>query len=248
MTSIGLAKVRHSTSLTLIEGKNVDDSTLTACATLFSENYGVWSSQVQAPLKPGTRVRMTAKRLRDECLGDPANSMLSLCHVNGQYVGHAFATCWKSVGGNICWITQLVVSSHHRERGIATSLIRCIKEDSSIQYTSMGIASSHPAACLALAKAARVNMRNVDLEVIKKYAIDVTNSTPISYIKHAALRGSLFHNDAQSGAISSVFTKFFVDHREPVEALVRWKHNQDLDWPLGELLEGHEFFFVVPVN
>lgn len=37
----------------LVSGDEVTDAQLKACATLFSQNYGVWSSLASSPLKPG---------------------------------------------------------------------------------------------------------------------------------------------------------------------------------------------------
>lgn len=68
-------------------------------------------------------------------------------------------------------------------------------------------------------------------------------ASPISYIRDSALRGSLFDNEDSTGLVSGVDTKFFVDHGEPLEVLneVRglW------DWPLGELLDGHEYLLII---
>jgi hypothetical protein len=70
--------------------------------------------------------------------------------------------------------------------------------------------------------------------------------SPISYVKDAELRGSLFDPEDTSGVISSVNTKFFVDHTEPLEALVWVREGQD--WPLGELLDGYEFLLMIEVR
>ena len=43
--------------------------------------------------------------------------------------------------------------------------------------------------------------------------------------------------------VSSVNTNFFVDHTEPLEALASVKEN--MDWPLGELTDGHEFLLIL---
>ena len=67
--------------------------------------------------------------------------------------------------------------------------------------------------------------------------------SPISYIKDAELAGSLFDPEDKPGVISSVYTKVFVDHTEPLEAL-SWVR-EGLDWPLGELLDGYEFLFKI---
>ena len=41
----------------------------------------------------------------------------------------------------------------------------------------------------------------------------------ISYIKDAELRGSLFDSSDKSSAVSSVYTKFFVNYTKPLAAL-----------------------------
>jgi len=56
---------------------------------------------------------------------------------------------------NVCWVTQLVVSSERRERGIATTLLHLLPGPD-VKCTAFGLASSHPAACAALSKRARM--------------------------------------------------------------------------------------------
>lgn len=60
------------------------------------------------------------------------------------------------------------------------------------------------------------------------------------------LRGSLFEDKVTSGAVSSVFTSFYVDHTEPLAALAKYKARNQ--WLLGDLLEGHEFLIILPVQ
>ena len=50
----------------------------------------------------------------------------------------------------MCWVTQLVVDRNYRERGLAKALLNQLKHEDINIY---GIMSSHPAACLAAAKA-----------------------------------------------------------------------------------------------
>ena len=72
------------------------------------------------------------------------------------------------------------------------------------------------------------------------------NASPIRYVKTAKLRGNLFNpedDDAASGLVSSVDTDFWVDHTEPLEALA-WVRDR-MDWPLGELHDGHEFLLIL---
>jgi len=73
----------------------------------------------------------------------------------------------------------------------------------------------------------------------------VLTASDIIYLKGAQLRGSIFQEDNDSGAISSVFTEFYVDHDEPLEALAKFKAKGK--WCLGELLKGHEYLAIFPV-
>jgi hypothetical protein len=70
--------------------------------------------------------------------------------------------------------------------------------------------------------------------------------SPISYIKDAKLSGSLFNPEDTNGVVSSVDTGFFVDHEEPLEALLWVREN--MNWPLGELIDGHEFLLILQVR
>ena len=125
-----------------------------------------------------------------------------------------------------------------------------------------GLMSSHPAACLAAAKAfgskliplPLVNptlniigsINTVRLGFIKEHAEKIMKASPIRYIKDAKLSGSLFNPEDASGLVSNVNTGFWVDHTEPLEALA-WVRDM-VDWPLGELHDGHEFLLVLEVR
>ena len=134
----------------------------------------------------------------------------------------------------MCWVTQLVVHSDYRERGLATRLLNQLRQDNDTIY---GLMSSHPAASLAAAKAfgskRHTTLPYCDFNIyiligginavavgfIRDNAEAITKGSPISYVKDAELRGGLFDPKDTSGAISSVYTNFFVDHTEPLEAL-----------------------------
>ena len=46
--------------------------------------------------------------------------------------------------------------------------------------------------------------------------------------------------------MSSIFTKFFIDHEEPLKVLQTFKNANG--WTLGELHEGYEFLVVAPAR
>lgn len=57
------------------------------------------------------------------------------------------------IEGTVGWITQLVVDMGVRRRWIATHLLQTLKTDELFaNVIAMGLASSHPASCTALAK------------------------------------------------------------------------------------------------
>jgi hypothetical protein len=96
-------------------------------------------------------VRLSKDRLRMQCLpnGGAACSYVRVS-VEGRLAGNAFACRWIYNGQTVCWITQLVIHRDFRERGLAFTLLNQFRQQDDDIY---GIMSSHPAACLATAKA-----------------------------------------------------------------------------------------------
>ncbi|KAJ7749251.1 hypothetical protein B0H14DRAFT_2405966 [Mycena olivaceomarginata] len=231
-------------TFSVVRGSQVSQELLDECAQFFSANYGVWSPDVSAPLKPG---EMTPAKLRSECFTDPDATSLALCRIGNDIVGYAFATVWEyEVGKNVCWVTQLVVSSQYRRQNIATLLLTPAPP---IPCHAFGIASSHPGAVAALTSAADAPLRKVDLNFIKDTANRILATTPVPYLRAAqsrGLRGALFGNNKADGGVCSVFTDFFVDHEEPRAALEIWENVQDMKWPLGKLAAGHGICALFP--
>ena len=90
------------------------------------------------------------------------------------------------------------------------------------------------------------SINTVRLDFIKEHAKEIMKASPIRYVKEAKLCGRLFNPEDVSGLVSSVDTGFWVDHTEPLEAL-GWARDT-VDWPLGELHDGHEFLLVLEVR
>ena len=70
--------------------------------------------------------------------------------MDGNLAGNAFACRWAYDNKIVCWVTQLVVHQDYRERGLAMGLLNQLRHYDDDIY---GLMSSHPAACLAAAKA-----------------------------------------------------------------------------------------------
>ncbi|KAL8951508.1 MAG: hypothetical protein Q9183_007454, partial [Haloplaca sp. 2 TL-2023] len=82
----------------------------------------------------------------------------------------------------------------------------------------------------------------ISLDFIKDHGAEIMASSPIDYISGAKLHGSLFDSDVNDDTISSVDTRFYVDHTEPYEALECVRESDD--WLLGDLVDGCEFLVV----
>lgn len=78
---------------------------------------------------------------------------------------------------------------------------------------------------------------------MKDHAESIMKASPVRYVQGAKLRGKLFDAKDESGLVSSVDTGFHVDHKEPLEALT-WVR-ESMEWPLGELIDGHEFILIL---
>lgn len=151
-----------------------------------------------------------------------------------------------------------------RKRYIATSLLQMLKSHPLFHgISAIGLASSHPAGCHALTKytgivSSLLNLtcsnihgsdfaiESIDISFCRQYAKSILQGSPVEYVREMSLRGSLFEDTCTSGAVSSVFTNFYVDHAEPLEALAVYKAREQ--WRLGELLDGHEFLIILPTQ
>ena len=97
-------------------------------------------------------MKLSACRLRQQYLPNATATVASyytMVTVDGNLAGNAFACRWKWNDKTVCWVTQLVVHKDCRDNGLASDLLRTLREPTDDIY---GIMSSHPAACLAAAK------------------------------------------------------------------------------------------------
>lgn len=96
------------------------------------------------------QVKLSERRLKEDFLPENADAVYHNVTVDGILAGHVFACRWKVNDKQVCWVTQLVVNRDHRNRGLASTLLRSLRTDKDDLY---GIMSSHPAAITAAAKA-----------------------------------------------------------------------------------------------
>ena len=152
----------------------------------------------------------------------------------------------------MCWITQLVVHSAHRNRGVATAMLRGLWGGEDVW--AYGIASAQPFACMALARACdggradggSGGIAGVDLSFLRDDVEGVMKASPLRYVREGKVRGTLFNRDGMGGEVVCVVdTGFWVSHEEPMRA-IEVLRGMGREWPLGEVLpEGCEFLLLV---
>jgi GNAT superfamily N-acetyltransferase len=203
---------------------SVSPEQLDACTKLFSAHYGIWADK-------GTRVRMSARRLREQCLFNDDCCLALATSADGSLVGHAFATKFEIDGvgcssGAVSWITQLVVHSDFRSHGVASKLCQMAWDVSAVD--GCGIVTSHPYAIRALEKATRRSCRPGMIH----HAKSLVDASRIPYLQGKPIRC----NHAGS-SMCQIDTGFFVDHTD-VDELIP---NQPPRLGLEPLEAGHEF-------
>ncbi|KAG2141220.1 hypothetical protein DEU56DRAFT_734303 [Suillus clintonianus] len=252
---------KASFSYRIMVGNEISDNTLKACTELFSSNYGIWGEQAAMISKhtvAGKNIKMTRARLRTRCGSHPKNTVLVMCYLqvdpfeSPQLYGHAFATVWdygENKGSRLSQFLAklaLVVDEQVHQCYIATQLLQALKFHVLFSRINIiGLVSSHSTACNALVKYASADIKDIDLDFIRGHTRGILNASPISYLKTAQLRGTLFEDNCDNGAILSVFTEFYVNHAEPLTVLSQYKKRGQ--WYLGELLDGHEFLAIFPI-
>ncbi|KAL1991183.1 hypothetical protein VTN49DRAFT_5687 [Thermomyces lanuginosus] len=226
-----------------IPGDQVAGGMLDEAAKLFSEHYGIWSQQSH---KPGQRIKISGRRLREQHLPEYATTFYVRVTVGDCYAGHAFACHWKYNDDDektICWVTQLVVHRNYREKGLASGLLNALRATADADL--YGIISSNPVSCFTAASVFWLGIERVSLEFMRDHAKEIMETSPIPYVREARLRGSLFEpEDDSTGLICGVDTNFFIDHTAPLRNLRSIQ--RDWKWPLGQLPEGHEYLLILP--
>ena len=219
---------------------------------------------------------MSAAKLRTQCLASPANTSLITCHEDDQPGRPRLATTWDYEGGKHPIQFQLAHLVHPTRQEMSAgspnlssaritaaeasppSSSAASSETITPHLDSLPLILQHAWPCVKLLVRADhpinvqlnvhartgTSVQHIDLQFIKSHAALVLRASPVDYIKSAQLRGTLFEqNPADSTAISSAFTAFYVDHKEPSDVLEGYKGL----WPLGALLDGHEFLVLVKV-
>ncbi|PPJ60591.1 hypothetical protein CBER1_11633 [Cercospora berteroae] len=118
----------------------ITDSMLVEAVSLFNDNYGVWGTHPIGSYptpKQGSRVKLSKDRLRAQYLPENVDCSYVKVTIQGRLAGNVFACRWKFENKIVCWITQLVVHGDYRERGLAVSLLNCVRRDDDNIYGLM---------------------------------------------------------------------------------------------------------------
>jgi GNAT superfamily N-acetyltransferase len=229
----------------LVAAPSITPSMLFEASSLFSSAYGIWGplapSKLGKPFKPGKRIKMSPARLLEQVLPPGTDSILVRGLAGSSLAGYACAARWEHRGRRICWVTQLCVAPEYRGQKLATEIVRRLREEG--EQGVLGILSSHPAAILAALRAWGRGVEEVDLDVVQELAEGIMAASPVSYVREAELKGSLFGQEDAEG-VCCADTMFWVDHAEPLAALAVVKE-RGVAWPFGHLPDGCEFLLLV---
>ena len=232
-TSPCLLKVENELSLSyrILTRHQLDDNIIQQCAELFSSHYGIWSSQGPAP---NQRVKLSMQKLKEKYLFDENTYIVVVTNLESEKViGHAIGKrfLYPELEGTVSWITQLVVHSDFRNKGISTRL--CTMAWGHKNNVACGLVTSHPYSIRALEKSTNCI---IDMEKILLHGSKLIEACQIPYL----LSAETFFNESRC----VLNTQFYVSHEE-INKIIR----ETDDWNLGEVKDGEEFFAVCfPMN
>lgn len=203
-----------------------DDSILENCSKLYSENYGVWSRK---STRAGERVRLSKTKMAEWF--EHGNASICYAADDKDVIGYAVYFSIQEDGfGTVTWITQLVVHSDYRHRGIAENILFSIWGFS--DHKAWGIVTANPYAIRALEKITRrrATPRRIMSSIDKIREIAVDNVNFINSDTEFAV------NENQS----KVNTQFYVDHEDIQQKIINVTQN-GTEWLLGQIEDGWEW-------
>lgn len=207
-----------------------DSSLLDECAALYSSHYGVWSAEAPRPNLPLTRVRLSAKRLRQWFASD--DSRIALARAGSDLVGYAIAIQIKAPRcGIVSWVTQLVVDEAYRQQDVGKTLLFSIWGMS--DHFAWGLVTASPYAVRALEKATR--RRCLPVRIKKNHR--KLHQLGCDHVGYIATETEVAVNSDRS----RIQTDFFLDH-SLLEQMIANATSDDKPWLLGALPEGWEWF------
>jgi len=139
-------------------GTDITDSDIAECIQLFIEHFGRWedSPNVDERLR-GRPITMTSDEFKALFLSDEnrPRTLLCRCFEGGtrRFLGYALMTTWDYGKETVGWVTQLVVHSAYRGRGIATKILSVLEGEPLMRAAQyFGVTSPNPATCSIVAR------------------------------------------------------------------------------------------------
>lgn len=201
----------------------LDESELSACSTLFSQNYGIYSNNHPDKDKRSKQIKLGKRYYSD--LKTRNDSFVALAEYKNQIIGQAFYIVDTNPEGNLTWVIQLVVHKQYRKRGIGKKLLFSVWGFSN-DY-AWGLATTNPITIKTLEAA---TMRKVDLAFMEKKINAIKKiGKKVSFIKTEDIK--IDKNN------STVFSNYYVSHEDIPKLVKAYGEN----WKFGELSEGFEW-------
>jgi 2-polyprenyl-3-methyl-5-hydroxy-6-metoxy-1,4-benzoquinol methylase/GNAT superfamily N-acetyltransferase len=224
--------IEYSSQISALERSRV----LKECCELYSAHYGKWRAGSR---KEGKPIRLSQNRMEQWFPNE--QTKLYTARDNGTLVGYAIALRDNLPGhGLVSWVTQLVVHTDYRNKGIASHLLRHIWGLSD-DY-AWGIVTSNPFAIRALEKATR---RRCEPDSIKNNKNKMGKSRADRLLCFGGGRiGNYISDDIErqiDSTTSRINTKFPVDHSE-IENRIAALRKTGVEWMMGRLPEDWEWF------
>ncbi|MBF0310525.1 MAG: GNAT family N-acetyltransferase [Magnetococcales bacterium] len=208
-----------------LPGRWVSPELIDEYAKFYSEHYGYW----QSPAAPLKRIKLGSEHLKKWFTDE--RSQVAEARLQNELIGYAISIQAKTAKGKIIsWVTQLVVHSDHRQKGVGKELLFsawCFSD-----HFAWGLLSSNPYAVRALEKATR---RRCDPARIHKNRKMLFNFglQHVWYIKPDTCW--------TTGENASIIdTTFNVDHSRLPE-MIEHVTSPEKPWLLGELPDGWEW-------
>ena len=203
-----------------------DDSILETCSKLYSENYGVWSRKSN---RAGERVKLSKTKMAEWF--EHGNASICYAADDKDIIGYAvYFSVQEDDFGTVTWITQLVVHSDYRHRGIAENILFSIWGFS--DHKAWGIVTANPYAIRALEK------------ITRRRATPRRIMSSIEKIREIAVNNVNFIDSDTEFAVtenqSKINTKFYVDHEDIQQKIINVTQN-GAEWLLGQIEDGWEW-------
>lgn len=226
------------------------DSLAEECAQLFSNHYAIWADDISDEKKAGKRVRASTKRWKasylptendyigivfgKHTLADTDNNNMTNDSRSDAAIVVGLVTFrrFKWEKQECVWISQLVVDSNHRNKGIAKKLIT-----GCLPCNYLCIASSNPYGILG---ASTVTGQKIDPKVTFPVIQQLIKHCGIFYISN------LSKDDIKCDRNVSVLNTDFDICRSEVDTIID-QQIKNGRWTLGTLPRGHEYVAVFHV-